>query len=251
MRELLSAIPDVTLLLAFEPEELGAKMLFLMRGRNEYQFNLGHLCDELWHPTGSTQFHYPNDKRYQVGQALAEAWEWMNAQGFLIQKPGTSGQSDWRILTRRAQKIETAADFATFKVTRLLPKELLHHKIADAVWSAFLRGQFDVSAFQAMKGVEVAVRDASGLGPELVGVKLMRTAFAPESGPLTDMTAEAGERQGRMDLFAGAIASYKNPHSHRDVNLDDPHEALEIVFLANHLLRIVDARASARTGARP
>ena len=94
----------------------------------------------------------------------------------------------------------------------MLLKDSLHPRLADKVWSAFMRSEFDVATFQAMKAVEVSVREASGLSASLLGTALMRKAFDPATGSLTDMAAEMGEREARSALFAAAIGSYKNPH---------------------------------------
>ena len=107
---------------------------------------------------------------------------------------------------------------------------------------AFMRNEFDVAAFQAMKAVEVSVREASGYPKGDHGVPMIRRAFHKDTGPLTDGGAEEAEKEALSALFAGAIGLYKNPHSHRDVDLTDPAEAAEIVMLANLLLRIVDGR---------
>jgi hypothetical protein len=59
----------------------------------------------------------------------------------------------------------------------------------------------------------------AGFADDLVEVSLMRRAFLPEGGPLTDMTKVIAERKAEMALLSGAIGHAKNHAGHRDVNL--------------------------------
>jgi Protein of unknown function (Hypoth_ymh) len=74
--------------------------------------------------------------------------------------------------------------------------------------------------------------------------EVVRTAFHPETGALTDPKAVAAERHALSHLFAGAIGHAKNPGSHRTVNLTAT-EVAALIWLASYLLGIVNARPKA------
>ena len=128
-------------------------------------------------------------------------------------------------------------DVADVLTDDLLPNRLLHPVISQKVLSIFMQGSYGPAVFEAFKQVEIAVREAGGYAETDYGTKLMRMAFSPEDGALTD--SQDTEKQARSDLFAGAIGSYKNPGSHRDVEIT-AEEAAGLIIFASHLLRIVD-----------
>lgn len=175
---------------------------------------------------------------------LSDAWAWLVAHGYLGPESRQTDAAYVRITQAGRQFAED--DRA---VARVWAEDRLSQELDPALGTArvnIMMGEYETAAFAAMKAVEMAVRDASQLADSLVGVKLMIAAFnANEFGPLCDPSAESGERQAAMSLFAGAIGTFKNPASHRSVAFTDPIEVVEIVQLADLLLRIVRRRVAA------
>lgn len=217
------------------PQELGLELLVVLSSRG----SATQLETVLHEVTGNAPYP-PNHQ--EVVDAVSEAWAWLEGQALLIPARNYTQPTTMRVLSRRAKTLARDPAIQHRFATGRLVKETLHPRIREDVWDLFHRAKFDTAVFEAMKAVEVATREAAGLSNNDIGVDLMRKAFHPDSGPLTDMTSQKAEREARAHIFAGAIGSYKNPHSHRDVDLNNPDEAVEIIMLANHLLRIVDPR---------
>lgn len=232
-------VPHIDTLVKLEPWELAGVLLEVWHrhtqenGSRPQSYNYLVRTDYLR--------GYPESRRDEAAQVLGEGWTWLVREGIIAPAHGHSG-ADWYLLTRRGRAFRSRADLDAFRRASALPAHLLHSSIAADAQASFLRGKYATAVFDAFREVEITVRAAGKFPDGLIGVPLMRKAFAKD-GPLSDPNAEEGERDAMSALFAGAIGLFKNPHSHRRVDLDAA-EATELLILASHLLAIVHSRRS-------
>ncbi|MCK0114925.1 TIGR02391 family protein [Gelidibacter sp. F63206] len=99
--------------------------------------------------------------------------------------------------------------------------------------------EYESAVLMAFKTIEISIRDKINAEPDEVGVRLIRKAFHPDNGPLTDFDLPKSEREAFAHYIAGAFGYYKNPCSHRDVELDFV-EAFERIVVASDLLKKVE-----------
>ena len=244
--KLFGLLPDAEQLLSLQPEELAGPLLISLEGLPQID-PVGLISDNQMslEIDSNPQIKYPNGCHEDVLLVIMEAWQCLLSEGFVAQKPNklpryTNPTSTTKyFVTRRGKGIETLDDFQAYRKADLLRRHQLHPIIAEKVWFIFAQGSYGTAVLEAFKQVEVAVRKAGNYAETDYGTNLMKKAFHANNGNLTDQNQQEAEKDARFFLFAGAIGSYKNPSSHRDVEFV-PEEAAEIIIIASHLLRIVD-----------
>jgi uncharacterized protein (TIGR02391 family) len=235
MPGLLDYLPDANALTALAPEDLGMILLDLMhqvRGPNP-AFTQSDFVMPIWSANAAG---FPISRKEDVNRVIAEAWQWLENEGLMMARPDSNG---WFCLTRKGAALKSTSDIDAYRHGNILPEAILHPTLAVKVRPMFLRGDYDVAVVQAFKLVEVTVRRAAGLTDELVGTKLMRTAFHPGEGSLTDMDAPAAERQAMMELFSGAFGYARNPVSHREIGMSRI-DAARLITFASYLLSFAE-----------
>jgi uncharacterized protein (TIGR02391 family) len=172
----------------------------------------------------------------QTLRCWSEALNWLVSKNLVARGMPGDPHLEAMFITRLGKK---ALEVGLEPIQAIERLDVALHAHLASVKPQFLLGEYELAAFAAMREVEIRVRELSGSDPSLTGVKLMRKCFG-EGGPLADSQLDPGERTGIMELFAGAIGTFKNPPSHRQVDYADPTEASEVVLLADLLMRLLD-----------
>ncbi|MCD4786479.1 MAG: TIGR02391 family protein [Candidatus Eremiobacteraeota bacterium] len=117
--------------------------------------------------------------------------------------------------------------------------DFLNKELKERCNSHFSNGNYDEAIMNACKLIEVSIRKLSELPDTDCGVSLVRKAFN-KNQPILRYSTITAEQDAMSHLFAGFIGVFKNPQSHRFVDIKDPSTAFEVLMFANHLCKLLD-----------
>ena len=147
---------------------------------------------------------------------------------------------------RMASVVDTVSteesQLALIKYDMLLTEDGLH----QACRSLFRSEHYAEAVRMAFTYLDNMVREKSGHA-EKDGADLMRFVFSADK-PLLKLNdletrSDRNEQQGYMQMLAGAMTAIRNPRSHECDLTDRPEEALEMLVMANHFIRVLNKAA--------
>lgn len=125
---------------------------------------------------------------------------------------------------------------------------VLSEPLRKATRRLFTDGHYARAVEEAFKLLNNAVKERSGSSKD--GADLMRDVFSANSPALklNDLRSQSqqDEQRGYMDLYAGSMTGIRNPRAHDHKSDDQPQVALELLTMANHLMRKLETAKRAR-----
>jgi uncharacterized protein (TIGR02391 family) len=231
--------------------ELGWFFLEAFTDDGQNEWSAPDVVSDMHRRIGEQEPSYASNRNYKavhrsvVSQLVADGFSWLISAGFLGPGSNSSGSSGyWRVTSAGYDALPLGSGRVIENRQRLHVD--LHPDLQGVCKVTYERGEYDTAVFTAMRAVEVAVRDAAGLGPHAYGDGVMTEAFRAD-GPLAEEASTKSEREAYLKLFSGAYGVFRHPAAHNNITYHSPTEAADILHLADILLRIVDRRKSAQS----
>ena len=123
--------------------------------------------------------------------------------------------------------------------TTIFTHSIVEPEIVNVSRDLFASGHYNVAVSHAFLAVDKFVAERSGLNQS--GTVLMDQAFSPKNPKLCwsrrVKQSEIDEQRGYHQIYAGAMLGIRNPTTHEFDWVDSPEIALELLMLAQHLMR--------------
>ena len=162
------------------------------------------------------------------------------------------GSSSGKDIANAMSSILRSLGEAGYEVRRMVPTDTVPEsdncfdelitdvQIRQVSEELFRNGHYARAVEEAFKCLNNVVKDKSGKA-SVDGAGLMRTALSANP-PILKLNSlqtrsEQDEQRGYMDIFAGSMTGIRNPRAHEHSLVDDLENALELLVLANHLMR--------------
>lgn len=127
----------------------------------------------------------------------------------------------------------------------LMPDSYVHPTIIKKSFELLQNEEYESAVLQAFKAVEVTVREKIGASADIFGERLLKKAFNPDDGVLTNFELPKAERFAFLNYLTGAFSFYRNASSHRDVELDFISAFKKIVVASELMMAVEDAKLNA------